>query len=214
MGISRRSTVRRNAARGAGGLLVAVAAAAALTACGDSGADADELKVPLKNAAGEEIATAEFEFENGYVTVEVKTTQPGKLTPGFHGLHVHSVGLCQPNSTAPDGGEPGDFLSAGGHFQVPGHTGHPASGDLSSLQARNDGSALLETTTSSFTRADLEAGTGTSIMIHSGSDNFANIPAERYKQNDGTPGPDAKTMATGDAGSRVACGVISAGAQQ
>ncbi|WP_345313487.1 superoxide dismutase[Cu-Zn] [Gordonia alkaliphila] len=214
MGISRRSTVRRNAARGAGGLLVAVAAAAALTACGDSGADADELKVPLKNAAGEEIATAEFEFENGYVTVEVKTTQPGKLTPGFHGLHVHSVGLCQPNSTAPDGGEPGDFLSAGGHFQVPGHTGHPASGDLSSLQVRNDGSALLETTTSSFTRADLEAGTGTSIMIHSGSDNFANIPAERYKQNDGTPGPDAKTMATGDAGSRVACGVISAGAQQ
>ncbi|GAA4750533.1 superoxide dismutase family protein [Gordonia alkaliphila] len=193
---------------------MAVAAAAALTACGDSGADADELKVPLKNAAGEEIATAEFEFENGYVTVEVKTTQPGKLTPGFHGLHVHSVGLCQPNSTAPDGGEPGDFLSAGGHFQVPGHTGHPASGDLSSLQVRNDGSALLETTTSSFTRADLEAGTGTSIMIHSGSDNFANIPAERYKQNDGTPGPDAKTMATGDAGSRVACGVISAGAQQ
>ncbi|MCK0440287.1 superoxide dismutase family protein [Gordonia alkaliphila] len=214
MGISRRSTVRRNAARGAGGLLVAVAAAATLTACGDSGDDADELTVPVKNAAGEEIATAEFEFANGYVTVEVKTTQPGKLTPGFHGLHVHSVGLCQPNSTAPDGGEPGDFLSAGGHFQAPGHTGHPSSGDLSSLQVRNDGSALLETTTSSFTRADLEAGTGTSIMIHSGSDNFANIPAERYKQNDGTPGPDAKTMATGDAGSRVACGVISAGAQQ
>lgn len=193
---------------------MAVAAAATLTACGDSGDDADELTVPVKNAAGEEIATAEFEFANGYVTVEVKTTQPGKLTPGFHGLHVHSVGLCQPNSTAPDGGEPGDFLSAGGHFQAPGHTGHPSSGDLSSLQVRNDGSALLETTTSSFTRADLEAGTGTSIMIHSGSDNFANIPAERYKQNDGTPGPDAKTMATGDAGSRVACGVISAGAQQ
>lgn len=193
---------------------MAVAAAATLTACGDSGDDADELTVPVKNAAGEEIATAEFEFANGYVTVEVKTTQPGKLTPGFHGLHVHSVGLCQPNSTAPDGGEPGDFLSAGGHFQAPGHTGHPSSGDLSSLQVRNDGSALLETTTSAFTRADLEAGTGTSIMIHSGSDNFANIPAERYKQNDGTPGPDAKTMATGDAGSRVACGVISAGAQQ
>lgn len=209
----RRTAVRRHAARSAAGLVVAAATAFALTACGSSD-DADEIKVPLKNAAGEEIATAEFEFENGYVTVEVRTTGPGKLTPGFHGLHVHSVGKCEPNSVAPDGGEPGDFLSAGGHFQAPGHTGHPASGDLSSLQVRNDGSALLETTTSSFTRADLEAGTGTSIMIHSDSDNFANVPAERYKQNDGTPGPDAKTMATGDAGSRVACGVISAGSAQ
>jgi Cu-Zn family superoxide dismutase len=44
-------------------------------------------------------------------------------------------------------------------------------------------------------------------MIHANADNFANIPG-RYTQSDGTQGPDAETMATGDAGKRVACGVI------
>jgi len=51
------------------------------------------------------------------------------------------------------------------------------------------------------------AGAGTALMIHANSDNFANIPS-RYAQSDGTTGPDADTMATGDAGKRVACGVI------
>jgi Cu-Zn family superoxide dismutase len=92
---------------------------------------------------------------------------------------------------------------------VAGHTSHPASGDLTSLQVRADGSALLETTTDSFTAADLLAGAKTAIIIHEKADNFANIPAERYQQTNGTPPPDETTMATGDAGKRVACGVIS-----
>ena len=56
-------------------------------------------------------------------------------------MHIHSVGKCEANSVAPTGGAPGDFISAGGHFQAPGHSGHPASGDLTSLQVREDGSA-------------------------------------------------------------------------
>ena len=48
-------------------------------------------------------------------------------------------------------------------------------------------------------------------MIHAGADNFANIPSDRYNQTNGTPGPDEMTMTTGDAGKRVACGVIGAG---
>ncbi|WP_440713571.1 superoxide dismutase[Cu-Zn] [Gordonia sp. FQ] len=202
----------RNALRSLSAVLAAGVMAVSLAACGSSDkSDSDTLHVPIKDASGAEIATAEIEFDHGYATVEVKTTEPGKLTPGFHGLHVHAVGKCEPNSQAPGGGETGNFLSAGGHFQAPGHTGHPMSGDLSSLQVRNDGSALLETTTDGFTRADLLAGAGTAIIIHSGPDNFGNIPADRYKQNNGTPGPDEKTMMTGDAGSRVACGVISPG---
>lgn len=183
----------------------------ALTACGSSDSDGDQLDVPIRDAAGAEIATAEFEFDDGYVTVKVETTEAGKLTPGFHGLHIHSVGLCEANSQPPGGGESGDFLSAGGHFQAPGHSGHPSSGDLSSLQVRSDGSALLETTTDTVTRESLTAGSGTALMIHEGPDNFGNVPAEKYRQQDGTPGPDEDTMATGDAGARVACGVISAG---
>ena len=188
-----------SAAAAEGGAAEAPPAAAGQTLTAD-------IKVP----DGTSVATAEIVFSGDYATVTVKTTAPGQLEPGFHGLHIHSVGKCEPNSVAPAGGAPGDFLSAGGHFQVGGHTTHPASGDLASLQVRADGSAMLVTTTDAFTAADLMAGTKTAIMIHEKSDNFANIPADRYQQVNGTPGPDETTMTTGDAGKRVACGVITA----
>lgn len=160
---------------------------------------------------GTKVATAKFEFANGYATITVETTGQGALTPGFHGVHIHSVGKCEANSVPPTGGAPGDFLSAGGHFQVPGHTGDPESGDLTSLQVRKDGGALLVTTTDAFTKDELLAGAGTAIVIHAGADNFGNIPSDRYSQANGSPGPDQTTMSTGDAGKRVACGVIGAG---
>ncbi|MBI3225776.1 MAG: superoxide dismutase family protein [Mycolicibacterium cosmeticum] len=162
-------------------------------------ASGETLTAQLKLADGTAVATADFVFADGVATVTVETTAPGKLTPGFHGLHIHSVGKCE-----------GDFTSAGAHLQVPGHTTHPASGDLSSLQVRSDGSGKVVTTTDAFTAEQLLSGTQTAIVIHEKADNFANIPAERYQQVNGTPGPDETTMATGDAGKRVACGVIAA----
>ncbi|HET9874559.1 MAG TPA: superoxide dismutase family protein [Mycobacterium sp.] len=174
-------------------------------------AAAGSLTTHLKAPDGVEVATATFEFNNGYVTVTVQTTDVNVLSPGFHGLHIHSMGKCEPDSVAPAGGAPGNFLSAGGHFQVPGHSEHPQSGDLTSLQVRQDGGALLVTTTDAFTKDDLLAGEKTAIIIHADDDNFANIPADRYTQINGTPGPDQTTLTTGDAGKRVACGVIGSG---
>jgi Cu-Zn family superoxide dismutase len=171
----------------------------------------EKLTADLKSPDGTTVAIADFEFSGGYATITVRTTAPGQLAPGFHGLHVHAAGKCEPNSVAPTGGAPGDFNSAGGHLQVAGHTTHPASGDLTSLQVRADGSANLVTTTDAFTAEDLLGGAKTAIIIHEKADNFANIPPERYQQVNGTPGPDETTMATGDAGKRVACGVISNG---
>ncbi len=165
----------------------------------------------LKTPDGTEVATAKFEFNNGYATVTIETSGGGRLSPGFHGVHIHKVGKCEPNSVAPTGGAPGDFLSAGGHFQAPGHSAEPASGDLTSLQVRKDGSAALMTTTDAFAMEDLLTGQKTAIIIHAGADNFANIPSDRYNQTNGTPGPDDMTKSTGDAGKRVACGVIGAG---
>lgn len=178
---------------------------------GHAAPSGEKLTAQLKNAGGTTVATADFEFSSGFVTITVKTTGSGQLTPGFHGLHIHSVGKCEAGSVAPTGGPPGDFESAGAHFQAPGHSGHPASGDLTSLQVRQDGTAELVTTTDAFTAEDLQAGAKTSIIIHEKADNFANIPPERYQQTNGTPPPDATTMATGDAGKRVACGVIGTG---
>lgn len=174
-----------------------------------SAAEAETLTAEIKTPTGTTVATADISFAEDVATVTVQTTQAGVLTPGFHGLHIHQVGKCEANSVAPAGGAPGDFLSAGGHFQVEGHTGHPMSGDLSSLQVLADGSGKLVTTTDAFTAEDLLDGEGTAIMIHEKADNFGNIPPEKYQQVNGTPGPDENTMNTGDAGKRVACGVIS-----
>lgn len=141
------------------------------------------LSAQLNAPDGRAVATATFDFTGGYVTVTVKTVAGGILAPGFHGLHVHEVGKCEPNSVAPTGGPPGNFLSAGDLYQAPGHTGKPESGDLTSLQVRQDGSGYLVTTTDGFTRDQLLAGNKTSLMLH---------------------GPDGSDMAM----DRVACGVI------
>jgi superoxide dismutase, Cu-Zn family len=178
---------------------------------GQAAVKGEKLTAQLKLADGTTVATADIEFAGGFATVTVETTTPGKLTPGFHGLHIHAVGKCEANSVAPTGGAPGDFNSAGAHFQKAGHTGHPASGDLASLQVRQDGTAKLVTTTDAFTAEDLTGGAKTAIIIHEKADNFANIPPERYQQVNGAPPPDETTLATGDAGKRVACGVIGTG---
>jgi Cu-Zn family superoxide dismutase len=169
-------------------------------------AGAQAMKVELKGADGKPVANATIDFTNGYATVTVETVGSGILSPGSHGMHIHSVGRCEPQSMAPNGGPPADFASAGGHLQVPGHTGHPASGDLTPLNIRKDGTGKVVATTDGFTAADLKGPKGSALIIHQGPDNFANIP-QRYTHN-GVPGPDAETMATGDAGGRVACAVL------
>jgi len=166
----------------------------------DAGSHAAGATAELKDASGASVGTATFTEEGGHLVVTVEATG---LQPGFHGLHLHQEGKCEPNSTAPSGGPAGNFLSAGGHLQVGGNQGHPASGDLTSLQVRSDGTAKLVTTTSSVTLDDIE---GKALIIHEGADNFGNIP-DRY-QREGGAGPDATTLATGDAGGRVACGVV------
>ena len=52
---------------------------------------------------------------------------------------------------------------------------------------------------------DLFDADGSAFILHANADNYANIPTDRYD-----PDPDATTLATGDAGSRIACGVIKA----
>jgi len=126
----------------------------------------ESLTAQLKAPDGRSVATATFDFTGGYVTVTVKSVATGILAPGFHPMHVHAIGKCEPNSVAPTGGPPGNFLSAGGHYQAPGHTGQPESGDLTSLEVRQDGSAYLVTTTDAFTRDELLAGDKTALMIH------------------------------------------------
>lgn len=175
-------------------------AGASPTESGNAEPSGSGLTASLISPGGARVGEATFSTEGSAVRVDVKVTSG--ITPGFHGLHIHAVGKCENNSVAPTGGAPGAFLSAGGHFQVDGRTGHPASGDLVSINVTGAGTGETVTTTSAFTLSQIA---GKSIMIHSGPDNFANIPT-RY-----APAPDQETLSTGDAGTRVACGVIEQG---
>ncbi|OBJ11031.1 superoxide dismutase family protein [Mycobacterium sp. 1465703.0] len=152
---------------------------------------AERLTTQLKTADGSPVANATFEFANGYATVTVEAGPNQVLSPGFHGLQIHSVGRCEPTSAAPAGGSTGDFESAGAVYQASNHTSYPASGDLTALQVRSDGSAKLVTTSNAFTASDLRNSSGTALIIHQTADNLGNTP-------------------TTESGKRLACGVIAA----
>jgi superoxide dismutase, Cu-Zn family len=155
---------------------------------GDDGRKDRRAIAVLQNADGDRVGVAFF--RERYDVVEVSAAVWDQ-TPGFHGFHVHTVGLCEP---------PG-FTSAEGHYNPTGANHGDHAGDLPSLLVMDDGSARLQVVTDRFSIRELLAGDGSALMVHSDRDNFANIP-ERYG------GPDAETLSTGDAGSRVACGVI------
>lgn len=157
----------------------------------------------LANPEGEARGTVEFAEADWGTLVTVEATG---LPPGFHGLHIHGAGKCEPDSVNPtDPTETGAFLSAGGHLAGPdGGAGHPEhAGDLPTLYVPADGTARLVTLTDRLDRELLMDQDGSAVMVHEKSDNLANIP-ERYAPQ----GPDEDTKKAGDGGSRIACGVV------
>lgn len=127
------------------------------------------------------------------------------LTPGFHGFHIHAVGICNPRSTDPNGVVV-PFLTAGGHLNPAGTTHGDHAGDLPALLVQESGNAVGIVETDQVTFAQIFDADGSAIIVHAAPDNLAHIPT-RYSAA-GVPGPDAATLATGDAGGRVGCGVI------
>ncbi|MBD8507384.1 superoxide dismutase family protein [Hoyosella sp. G463] len=165
------------------------------------------VRTTLNSADGTSVGNVTISESADHLEIRVVVDADSEvLSPGFKGMHIHEFGVCEPDSEAPDGDSTGDFLSAGGHLQLEGatHSGTGMSGDLTSLYVLEDGTGELVTLTDRVTIDDLLIGEGTSIMIHEGPDNFGNIP-ERYT---GGAEPDEQTRNTGDAGGRVACGVI------
>ena len=107
------------------------------------------------------------------------------LSEGPHGIHIHQYGDC----SSPDA------TSAGGHFNPTGHDhGGPADtvrhvGDLGNIVATADNIARLEYTDKVMSLNGSSSIIGRSIVIHAVADDLVSQP-------------------TGNAGARVACGVI------
>ncbi|RJF92039.1 superoxide dismutase family protein [Noviherbaspirillum saxi] len=165
-------------------LIVSLAVLIAPARATDLGAE-----VKLHDRAGNQVGKARLAQQgDGNVVVQVHVHD---LPPGFHGFHVHAVGECVP-----------PFISAGGHFDRDGHSHKSHTGDLPVLLVNTDGTANAKLDTDRFAVADLFDADGSTIIIHANPDNYANIP-NRY-----VAAPDATTLATGDAGDRIACGVV------
>jgi Cu-Zn family superoxide dismutase len=107
------------------------------------------------------------------------------LTPGAHGFHIHEFGDC----TSPDAS------SAGGHFN-PGHKMHGGphaadrhEGDLGNIKADASGTAKIHFSDKMLHLSGKDSILGRSVIVHADPD-------------------DLKSQPSGNAGARVACGVV------
>ena len=183
------------------GLLVTSMAVVLLVSTFGSGAEArrKSAKAVLRDTSGEVVGVVQLRPSRGATDVSVRAWD---LAPGFHGFHVHAVGVCDP--AAPDG----PFTTAGGHYNPSGVTHGDHAGDMPTLLIMNNGRGQASFTTDRFTVHELMDHDGSAIIVHAGRDNYANIPTRYHSHTENTFGPDSATLATGDAGSRSACGVV------
>lgn len=148
----------------------------------------------LADGDGSEVGFVAF-VDRGEATAVHATVDD--LPTGFHGFHIHETGACDP-----------DFALAGGHHD-PGDADHgDHAGDMPVLDIGANRTAALSFVTDRFTVDDLTDLDGSAVIVHEDPDNYANIP-DRYQSEDADgSGPDESTRATGDAGARIACGVV------
>ncbi len=134
-------------------------------------------------------ASGEVTFEQVRGKVRVVANVAGLRPNQEHGFHIHEAGDCSS----------GDGMSTKGHFNPQGKPhAHPTSserhaGDLPALKADSAGRAKLEVEMDIITVSPGPTSVvGRGLIVHADPDDY-------------------RTQPTGNAGARIACGVINAG---
>lgn len=151
------------------------------------------LLTPAGQAAGQATLT---EMPNG---VEIAVSVQG-LTPGPHGFHIHTNGVCAPGPDAATG-QTVAFGAAGGHFdpgqaRKHGHPGEPPNrahaGELPNIPVGANGQGSLRYRNPHVTLSrQANSVLGRTLVVHERADDYVSDPA-------------------GNSGGRLLCGVIEA----
>jgi Cu-Zn family superoxide dismutase len=188
-----------------------VLAGAGLFVADEASARSEEVGAVLHDPRGATVGVVTFSKAGSGTRVTAAMQRNPYVAPGkFHGFHVHAndnaangTGCAADPKAAPSTW----FVSADGHLAGTGGTHGDHAGDMPSPLIARDGTAILMFTTDRFTPSSV---VGRAVVLHAGADNFGNVPtgsaADQYTPN--TPAATAKTQATGNAGDRVACGVV------